>query len=61
MTYILNFEEYLRDKHAKQYIGLDDDMSDDYDRWVCDLYKEIRKKYKRDFEQLKQFNKLTIK
>lgn len=31
------FEEFLIDVHAKQYIGLDDDMPDDFDRWLQDL------------------------
>lgn len=31
------FEEYLRDRHAAQYHGTDDDMSDDFDGWLVNL------------------------
>lgn len=31
----LTFEEYLVDKHAGQYIGLDDDMAEDYIDWIA--------------------------
>lgn len=32
-----SFEDYMQDVHAKQYIGLDDEMPDDYDNWLCEL------------------------
>lgn len=32
-----NFENYLIDRHAAQYVGLDDDGPDDFDRWLCEL------------------------
>ena len=32
-----SFEDYLQDIHAKQYIGIDDDMPDDFNDWLCDL------------------------
>lgn len=32
-----NFENYLREKHADQYVGLDDDMPDDFEDWVGNL------------------------
>lgn len=28
------FEDYLQDRHAEQYRGLDDDMPDDYAEWL---------------------------
>ena len=31
------FEDYLMEVHAKQYTGLDDDMPDDYEKWVSEL------------------------
>lgn len=34
MTYL---NDYLRDIHAKQYKGLDDEMGDDYQEWVDGL------------------------
>lgn len=30
-------EEFLKEKHAEQYTGLDDDMSDAFDNWMMDL------------------------
>jgi hypothetical protein len=35
-----NFEDYLQTKHAEQYYGLDDDMSDDYIKWEQELEPE---------------------
>ena len=35
------FEEYLQDRHAVQYHGTDDDMPDDYERWLEDLDKQM--------------------
>ena len=31
------FENFLIDKHAKQYDGLDDEMPDNYEAWLVDL------------------------
>ena len=31
------FEEYLIDRHAEQYQGLDDEMPEDFERWVVEL------------------------
>lgn len=31
------FEEYLKGIHANDYIGLDDDMPDDFDNWLTQL------------------------
>jgi len=31
------FEDFLEDKHGENYQGIDDDMSDNFDRWLCDL------------------------
>lgn len=31
------FEDFLADKHAEQYQGLDDEMPDDCDDWMGDL------------------------
>jgi len=35
----MKFEEYLREVHAAQYIGTDDNMGDDFERWLEDLDK----------------------
>ena len=31
------FEDFLKEKHAEQYTGLDDNMPNDYIDWVCKL------------------------
>ena len=31
------FTDYLRDIHAIDYTGLDDDMPDHFDNWVTDM------------------------
>lgn len=31
------FEDYLQDKHAAQYVGLDDEMPDDFNEWLQEL------------------------
>lgn len=31
------FEDFLRDKHAKNYMGTDDNMSDSFDTWMGNL------------------------
>ena len=31
----IDFENYLRDQHALDYTGLDDDMYDNYIEWTC--------------------------
>ena len=33
----MTFEEYLQDKHAAQYQGLDDEMPDNFSEWLCEL------------------------
>ncbi len=45
----LTFEEFLRNEHANQYVGTDDDMPDDFDNWLgCldgDEYMEAGERY----------------
>ena len=31
------FENFLQDKHADDYTGIDDDMPDAYESWLTDL------------------------
>jgi hypothetical protein len=31
------FEEYLKEIHAKNYMGTDDDMSDSFESFVCNF------------------------
>ena len=33
----ITFEDFLSDKHADGYMGLDDDMPDSFDDWVSNL------------------------
>ena len=33
----MKFEEYLQDKHAAQYQGLDDEMPDNFNEWITEL------------------------
>ena len=37
---LTKFEDYLRDKHADDYAGTDDDMQDDYEAWLENLDNE---------------------
>lgn len=32
----MKFTDYLRDLHAEDYSGFDDDMSDDFNDWLAD-------------------------
>jgi hypothetical protein len=32
-----DFEDFLQDKHGRDYIGTDDDMPDAYDSWIENL------------------------
>lgn len=31
------FEDFLKEKHAKNYMGTDDNMPDDFERWLSNL------------------------
>jgi hypothetical protein len=31
------FEEFLKEQHAEDYHGTDDDMPDAYEKWFCEL------------------------
>lgn len=33
----MKFEEFLQQKHAEQYRGVDDDMPEDFERWLTRL------------------------
>ena len=48
------FIDFLRDIHAKDYVGLDDDMSDHFEHWLGDLdgeeYIEYANRYARTCE-----------
>lgn len=36
----INMEKYLQEKHAETYIGIDDNMPDDFDRWLLEIEVE---------------------
>ena len=36
----ITFEDYLKDHHANGYTGTDDNMPDDYERWLGELDTE---------------------
>ena len=36
-VYRQSFEDFLVEKHSEQYVGLDDDMPDDFDDWLSML------------------------
>ncbi len=48
----MTFEEFLVDKHADQYIGLDDDMPDSYDSWIENLEHEDLMAYAQEYGDL---------
>ena len=33
----ITFQDYLVDRHAEQYQGLDDEMPDNYEKWLQNL------------------------
>lgn len=37
MRKLKTFEEFLIDQHALDYIGTDDEMADNYEKWVSEL------------------------
>ena len=37
----MKFEEYLQNKHAAQYQGLDDEMPDNFNEWLEDLGSDV--------------------
>lgn len=36
-TKVKTFDSFLQEKHAEDYYGTDDDMSDAFEAWVCNL------------------------
>ena len=52
-----NFEEFLKDKFAENYRGLDDNMPDSFDNWLSNLDGE---EYMRFGDEYGQFIKMYI-
>lgn len=53
----ITLERYLQDIHAKDYHGTDDDMPDDYERWLGDLDVSEVMKYAEELIKLLQDEK----
>jgi diadenosine tetraphosphatase ApaH/serine/threonine PP2A family protein phosphatase len=56
------FEDYLEEKHAEQYDGLDDEMPDNYAEWLSDLDPEDVIRYADEFfkEFREEIDRLTV-
>lgn len=48
-----DFEDYLSDKHADQYQGLDDEMGDDFNDWLGDQDVEDLITWGNEFAKIK--------
>lgn len=52
------FEDFLKEKHAQNYQGLDDDMPDAYEAWVSSKEPEELKKLSEEYlEKIKELIK----
>lgn len=47
------FEQFMRDIHAKQYRGLDDEMPDDFSDWLSNMDIQQIVIYEEQFEKTK--------
>jgi len=45
------FENYLKDRHAEEYNGIDDDMPDAFDEWVVELNTDDWIKYGNEYAE----------
>jgi len=45
----IDFESYLMEKHAEQYLGFKDNMVDDFSAWVQDLPVDTIIKYANEY------------
>lgn len=49
------FEEYLKDIHAKQYMGTDDNLPDDFNTWLEKIQgTEMMRKIKSFYEDYQE-------
>jgi hypothetical protein len=46
----LQFEDYLKDVFAKDYMGTDDDMPEAFDVWISDMDHHDLEKYMYSFK-----------
>lgn len=47
------FEDFLQDKHAAQYQGLDDEMGEDYEEWLSELDIDTLLRYAQNYADKK--------
>lgn len=51
----MTFEDYLKDKHADEYRGVDDDMPDSFEWWKQGLIDTRQyEQYRNEWKQLKR-------
>lgn len=63
----MTFEQFLREKHAEEYVGTDDNMGDDFDNWLVNAhidniveFAEEWHRYEMDSQKIKLLsNKFT--
>ena len=62
-TILEKFEDFLADKHAKNYQGFDDDMPDDFSKWLEELQIDDIIKYANETlnEQREEFKEIVEK
>ncbi len=51
------FEDFLYDKHAEQYEGLDDGMADDWGEWIAEMDPLDMVKYADEWMKSERGNK----
>lgn len=62
----LTFEDFLAEKHAKQYKGLDDEMPDDFNNWLVEVEQDSIIKYADEYakaqerDMLKKIRQIVI-
>lgn len=56
-----DFEDFLMDKHGEQYIGTDDCMIDDFEKWLEDLGIDDWLKYGDEFKRKEYKNSIGKK
>lgn len=55
----MTFNDYLKDVHAKQYKGLDDDMYDDFLEWKSCLTDKEKYEHMEKFQRKEYDNNKT--
>lgn len=46
------FEAFLKEEHARQYSGTDDDMADNFEKWLSELTVDNWYAYMVEFDEL---------